>query len=255
IIARVYAQEGVWDALNEFHVVISRGVNEGFYFNKSDVEVPLSQILPGVADLRTFGVDRSAVSLNAIDNGDGTLTFTLKDTSAKSMYMYPWSWIDYSDAHYEIYSGMECKWHVAGHLSYDPRSDVAIYSDFGFGRSVGYNTGDSTRPGNWKQMMVDMALEIMGEAAIEPPIDPNSPRAPILDTGPNYNDVSDSLSVTVDENGLTATFTQSFLSGYTLDDVAAFRVVLLYRVSGSAFGHKFIDVEESFGFEVSDVIE
>lgn len=213
IVVSTYITEEVvydWDLLDELVVetsdgrlAISQGKVQIYNFQKSDIEVPLHEILPDMYSLHEFRVRPGAASLKATDNHDGTLTFTFNDTAVKPNYILPWEWYFIDQMPHIRYS---CA--IGGTL--DARGDnVALNSRFSYERFLKF-MNDSF----WDYMTINMEDILMNRDPIGETYHPNG------------------FMVTVDENGLTATWTEKFHPGFNTEDIYEFIVILSYDVSG-----------------------
>ncbi len=233
-----------WETIDTFEMEApkrQRGV-EDYTFARADIEAPVEEV-PNLHELTEFRIDRSAISLKAKDNGDGTLTFTYRDSSMKPYYSYPWSWFEQVES---VYMNFGCL--VGGKLDYDPDStEVAIGSSFAFNRRVGEFDYDYNL---WHQMTIDMREALMLEDPME---------IYWMERGASGFYKPDGFSVIVDESGLSATWTQAFEPGYTFDDIAAFQVILSYQIfneeNEAVLFSAEEDSEQSFGFEIEEVME
>jgi hypothetical protein len=153
------------------------------------------------------------MNLRATNNGDGTMSFVFTDTSIKPEYIYPWDWVQKDGIAY-----VDAYWAITGH--YQRHADaVAIGSEFGFhtgfspvyGIIIGYhNQGVPWHDFNrWEQMTVNIEEEI------------------------RHSYPSD-IEIIVDENGMTATWTQNFESGFSFDDIVVFGLDISFNFYGLA---------------------
>jgi len=233
-----------WNSLDEFvlemhdgRLSIEQGANKTYYFQKANIEVHLHEILPDMYSLREYQLNPEAISLKAKDNGDGSLTFTYSDTSIKPNYIVPWEWLTIEPKLYMRYTCL-----IGGKVSYDIRDDeVAIFSDFSFGRHIGLLDDNP-----WDDMSIYMEDSFMKRGH-------RHHGAFDLD---NYYQIG--FIAVVDENGLTATWTEQFYPGYSLNDIAMFGIILSKDVFSTNYDSTFYtninDVFYEMYFEVEDVM-
>ncbi|MDR2569959.1 MAG: hypothetical protein LBD23_06640 [Oscillospiraceae bacterium] len=217
-----------WSSISQIDLSI-HGHNGEYYsysFMKSDIEVSVAEILPGMASFKDFKVDPSAISLSAKDNGNGTMTFTYRDTSIKQNYIYPWEWANNDETSVASLIFRFGVYGVHAGTSLDGRGDgtVAIGSWIDADRRIG-NYDWSYK---WDWHVVNMEDNLM--------------LRPFLNAYDYINKPSgnhpDGFLAQVDENGLTATWTKEYSSGYDSSDIVGFVVrITQYLSSERSHGH------------------
>jgi hypothetical protein len=242
ILMSVYwPQEAIddWNASSDEIRFEAYGFNDDWIevsFQRSDIERPLSELMPGVADLRDFVFGGPAtISLQAVNNGDGTLTYTYRDTSiTNEYYMMPWSWLvtdlgASADVGFWIY--------IKGKTTDDPNDDdfdnpvnVAMSSVIGISRILGYK----------------FALDSLWDMTV----------LNILDT---IRTTGETHSVEVDENGLCIVWTERELQrSLTIDDIQFFKMHFRYYIVDVVPQRYFADYSFFDGFyflPVAEVLE
>ena len=198
-------------------------------FSNNDIMAPYNELVP-YTKISEFGFDPTAITLSATNNGDGTMSFVYKDTSIKPIYIMPWEWIESLSEIGHSCALFSAYWTITGVDIYgEPLVGglIPLQSDLGYG-DFNYET--------WDLLTLELDLEkdmrIKGD-----PVD---------------------MRITVDETGLTAVWTESFLPGYGFDDIVAFLVVAeigMHSYTHDPNDSTFISIYEGLSFEVADVVE
>jgi len=231
-----------WGANDTFTIELAGGRERAVFgkyeFHAVDVTKPIEQLLP-IAKLSELVIDPSSINLRAKNNGDGTMSFIYTDTSIKPDYIIPWDWIE-KDGDFLLFAD----WQITGHYARDPNA-VAIGAKFTFATlydddTVGFGLIRSyySPPLGvaWEDFNRWESITIHMEEAVSL----------------GYNTV---MAIIVDENGLTAKWTQGFEQGFSFDDIIVFGLDIHFDFSGRTGVHRFYQKEVSVWLEMSDIME
>jgi len=221
-----------WTSINNIVVWLS---GRNYQFLTADVTVPIEQILP-ITKLNELRNNYETTSLNAKDNGNGTMTFIYRDTSIKPNYIVPWDWVEIAGSGQNI--RLYCNWWIGGLTA---AGDNAISSQITLERYLKYSPTSiegSNEPSLFKKMTLNIQEEII--SAYNNPLNPNDDRLP------------SNLIVEVNESGLTMTWTQNYRNGFNFDNIAGFEIKVWFTLH--AGGHSFYDYDYTVRLPISDVI-
>jgi len=176
-------------------------------FSNNDIMVPFNELVP-ITKLSEFVFDPTAIILSATNSGDGTMSFVYKDMSIKPTYIMPWEWIEESYTEISPSADMSfiANWRITGIIDF--YGEPCVGGFFSIDRGMGYGGYDT-----WDYMTLDLEKDILRR-------DPQD------------------MQISIDETGLTAVWTESFLPGYGFDDIIGFFVEIDYVMQDFAHDPK-----------------